>query len=75
MYLNLTEGEEGMALKREEYIRSIRQKDIILFGAGNYAKRFYNMFKDELHIKGCITNNSQEKVFQVNGNQNPPALH
>ena len=63
-----------MALKREEYIRSIRQKDIILFGAGNYAKRFYNMFKDELHIKGCITNNSQEKVFQVNGKEICPVL-
>lgn len=54
-----------MVSKREEYIKSICRRDIILFGAGEYAVRFYRRFKDTLVIIGCITNDKREKVFYV----------
>lgn len=54
-----------MISKREEYVKLICQKVIILFGAGDYAVRFYRKFRDILDIAECITNNKKEKVFCV----------
>lgn len=63
-----------MTPKRNDYIQSIRKKDIILFGAGDYAGRFYRKFKDVLHITGCITNNPRERVFIVDGEEIGPVF-
>lgn len=58
-----------MISKKEEYIKAVYQKDIVLFGAGNYAVCFYKKFKDILNIVQCITNDEREKVFYVDGEE------
>lgn len=54
-----------MRQNRAEWIEEVRQKDIILFGAGTFAKNFYQDFKEELHIQYCISNDTEQTVFAV----------
>lgn len=42
-------------------------KDIILFGAGNYAKEFYRDFNERVNIIYCISNDDREEELWVNG--------
>ena len=44
-------------------LNKIKTSDIVLFGAGNYARQFYRDFCDVFHIVGCISNNPKESVF------------
>lgn len=54
-----------MGRSRTEWIEEVRQKEIVLFGAGAFAKKFYQDFKDELHIRYCISNDEKQNVFCV----------
>ena len=56
-----------MDLCRRECLDIMKARDIILFGAGEYAASFYRDFKEMLHIVGCVTNNQKETVFCVDG--------
>lgn len=50
---------------REAFVQLIAKKKIILFGAGNYAQKFYNDFKDVLIISFCISNDPMQTAFIV----------
>lgn len=54
---------------RMEWIETVRQKEIVLFGAGTFAKDFYQDFMDELHIRYCISNDAGQNVFCVDGKE------
>ena len=56
-----------MSLYKQEKIKALKKRNIILFGAGEYARQFYRDFKEELNMVGCITNNENETVFQIDG--------
>lgn len=58
-----------MRRSRTEWLDAVRQKGIILFGAGAFAKNFYRDFKDELHIRYCISNDDGQNVFCVDGRE------
>lgn len=58
-----------MRRSRAEWIEAVRQKDIVLFGAGAFAKNFYRDFKEELHIQYCISNDNGQNVFCVDGRE------
>ncbi len=53
--------------RRKEWIAKLKSKDIVLFCAGNYAKRLYRDYCDELSIVGCISNNPNEEKLCVDG--------
>lgn len=50
------------------------EKEIILFGAGNYAKLFYKDFHEILNIKYCVSNDSKENIFLVDGREICPVF-
>ena len=52
-------------MDRKEWTNRVKTADIVLFGAGNYARDFYRDFGKEYHIAGCVTNNPKEKIFEV----------
>lgn len=52
-------------INRKQFTNSLKKKDIILFGAGNFARQFYRDFHEILNIQYCISNNSREEVFIV----------
>lgn len=52
---------------RKVLLNRIMTSDIILFGAGDYARQFYREFRDVVHLAGCISNNPSESVFSVDG--------
>lgn len=56
-----------MRRSRAEWVEAARQKPIVLFGAGAFAKRFYQEFKDELQIQYCISNDEEQNVFCLDG--------
>lgn len=58
-----------MGKSRKEWVEAVRQKKIVLFGAGAFAKNFYRDFKEELHIRYCISNDEGQKVFCVDGQE------
>lgn len=58
-----------MRRSRTEWLDAVRQKGIVLFGAGAFAKNFYRDFKDELHIRYCISNDDGQNVFCVDGRE------
>lgn len=58
-----------MRQNRTEWIEAVRQKEIVLFGAGAFAKNFYRDFKDELPIRYCISNDDEQNVFCMDGRE------
>ncbi len=58
-----------MRQSRTEWLEAVCQKEIVLFGAGAYAKAFYRDFKDELHISYCISNDERQNVFCLDGRE------
>lgn len=52
-------------MDRLELLNKIRNKKIILFGAGKKAKEFYNNYGKELKIVFCVSNNLSEKKFYI----------
>lgn len=54
-----------MEQSRTEWIEAVKQQKIILFGAGAFARNFYQDFKDKLHIQYCISNDSGQNVFCI----------
>lgn len=56
-------------MNREQVKKYIASKEIILFGAGNYARQFYREFHGRLHIAYCLSNNTKEEVFLVDGKE------
>lgn len=52
-------------MNRKEWMDHIKSLNIILFGAGDYAKRFYKDFHNNYNIIGCITNNPNETILRV----------
>lgn len=54
-----------MSRSRTEWIEAVRQKEIVLFGAGAFARDFYRDFGNELHIQYCISNDGGQTVFCV----------
>ena len=59
---------------RKQFIKMLREKDIVLFGAGSFARQFYRDFGEELNIKFCISNDDKEKVFSVDGREVCPVV-
>lgn len=55
--------------RRKKYIEWLRQRRFILFGAGNYARQFFEDFHDFFSIEFCITNNAEEKALTVDGKE------
>lgn len=53
-------------MDRKKFLRFISQKKIVLFGAGNYATKFYEDFRDILNISFCISNDSKQNIFTIN---------
>lgn len=51
--------------EREEYINYIKKRKIVLFGAGDYARKFYEDFKDEFSTVLCISNNTEEDMLMI----------
>lgn len=52
----------------DEMYCNIEQKKIFyLFGAGDYGKQFYQIFKDEINIAGYIDNNSEKQGRLMEG--------
>lgn len=60
--------------KRAEMKNWLTRKEIILFGAGNYARQFYVDFHNTIRIQYCLSNDSREKVFIVDGKEICPVL-
>lgn len=58
-----------MRRSRTEWIEAVRQQDIVLFGAGAFARDFYRDFEDELHIRYCISNDERQNVFCMDGRE------
>lgn len=58
-----------MRQSRTEWVEAVRLKEIVLFGAGAFAKKFYQDFQDELHIKYCISNDVGQNVFCMDGRE------
>lgn len=56
-------------MDRKELVSRLRSADIVLFGAGDYAKQLYRDFGDVFHIVGCITNDPKEQVLEVDGKE------
>lgn len=56
-------------MDRKELVSRFRSAEIILFGAGDYAKQLYRDFGADYHIVKCITNNPREHVFEVDGKE------
>lgn len=54
---------------RTEWVEAARRKDIVLFGAGAFAQKFYRDFKDELHIQYCISNDERQNIFCMDGRE------
>lgn len=54
-----------MKRSRAEWVDVVRKKKIILFGAGTYAKRFYQDYQDEMQIQYCISNEEEQNVFCI----------
>ncbi len=49
--------------KRKMNQNKIKEKDIWIFGAGENGKSFYQRYEDTLHIRGFISNWSEEGEF------------
>lgn len=45
---------------RQEILKKLQDKEIVLFGAGLMAHEFYEKYKDKLNFAFCVTNNSTE---------------
>lgn len=58
-----------MGRSRTEWLEVVRQKDIVLFGAGAFARYFYKDFGNELHIQYCISNDEGQNVFYMDGKE------
>ena len=58
-----------MRQSRAEWLEAVRQKEIVLFGAGAFAENFYREFKDELQIRYCISNDERQNVFCMDGRE------
>ncbi|MCR4673513.1 MAG: hypothetical protein K5675_00760 [Lachnospiraceae bacterium] len=56
-------------MDRNNRKQHLKKADIILFGAGEYARQFYREYSDTYRIAGCITNNPNEMVFFVDGKE------
>lgn len=56
-------------MDRKELVSRLRSADIVLFGAGEYAKQLYRDFGADYHIAGCVTNDPKEQVFEVDGKE------
>ncbi len=54
--------------------KQLTKMEIILFGAGNYAKAFYRDFSEQLNIKYCISNDKNEEIFCIDGQEICPVL-
>ncbi len=63
------------AMQRSEIIKKLETKDIILFGAGNYAREFYAKHSNRIHIRYCISNDANQHVFTVGDRQICPVIH
>ena len=50
---------------RKEYIIKFKTADIVLFGAGQYARDLYRDYADIINITYCISNNPGESAFVV----------
>ncbi len=59
---------------RRDLINKIKNKSIVLFGAGKYARDFYFDFKDEFTFAYCVTNNEDEIVFKIDGKESLPVF-
>lgn len=58
-----------MRRSRAEWIETIRQKEMVLFGAGMYARNFFRDYKDELRIRYCISNDNKQNAFCMDGQE------
>ena len=56
-------------MNRKEWKDRLKKMDIILFGAGYYAKLFFRDFSGDYNIVGCITNNPNEMFLSIDGNE------
>lgn len=45
---------------RAGILGNLRNRKLVLFGAGEVARAFYNRYKEELNFAFCVTNNSSE---------------
>lgn len=58
-----------MTNNRRQLVELLLKKELILFGAGNYAGQFYKDFHDTLQIMHCISNNKNEEALMVDGRE------
>jgi UDP-2,3-diacylglucosamine pyrophosphatase LpxH len=70
----------GMAdERRKKWLEKLKKEQVIIFGAGNYARQFYKDFVGTFEFVDCITNKKEESSFRIDDKEvmevhNPPEL-
>lgn len=51
----------------EMYKEIEKKQSFYMFGAGDYGNQFYNIFKDEITLKGYVDNAPKKQGMEING--------